>query len=356
MSTQSSNVGDALTSNLRVATFSIAAFDYLQTIPGEIRLYRRQFERGRMSLVCFLFIVVRYVSIASLVLNGIGFYSTDFDVESCRKFRLAPPVTKMIAGLASQGLIFLRTWAISRKSRVVLIFLSGLCVATLPMMVIGNVYKRGPFIKNGSCIAKQPEDAFNSAPLYYGAMSGFDLTACGVATYYLIDRNSSSIMSRFTKKVLQHGMMYAFGTTVANIIVLMGVSHVKYVEKLGAFLSVAVTMIMAQRLVLATQSIRVLPPALEPIIVTDRPPTISSGTTSFSPHDAKTGNLHEFIGKLPAVLEHDEPPTQSSLDRYPHSPISRLVFDIEQPPPHVQSYVLDTHNRPRSTSPIGRAL
>lgn len=79
------------------------------------------------------------------------------------------------------------------------------------------------------CIAKQPTNAFNSAPLYYGAMSGmslnpnlnftinkadlnddltgFDLTACGVATYYLIDRNSSSIMSKFTKKVLQHGMV-----------------------------------------------------------------------------------------------------------------------------------------------------
>lgn len=63
---------------------------------------------------------------------------------------------------------------------------------------------------------------------------------------------------------------------VANIVVLMAVCHVKYIEKLGAFLSVAVstatdlisvgnkiadafchvqmTMIMAQHLVLSTQS------------------------------------------------------------------------------------------------------
>jgi hypothetical protein len=32
------------------------------------------------------------------------------------------------------------------------------------------------------------------------------------------------------------------GMSVVNIIVLMGVSHVKYVEKLGAFLSVAVSL------------------------------------------------------------------------------------------------------------------
>lgn len=113
-----------------------------------------------------------------------------------------------------------------------------------------------------------------------------------------------------------------------------------------------VTMIMAQRLVLATQSIRVPPPALEPIIITDHPPTMSSGTTSFSPHDAKHGHLHDFIGKLPAVLEHDEPRSQSPFVRY----TSRLVFDIEQPPPNTQSYALDAHHRSRSASPVGRAL
>jgi hypothetical protein len=57
--------------------------------------------------------------------------------------------------------------------------------------------------------------------------------------------------------------MYAFGTTreyhsnqllpniylscvlVGNIIVLLGTSHVKYVEKLGAFLSVAVSLVLS---------------------------------------------------------------------------------------------------------------
>ena len=243
-----------------------------------------------MSIVCFLFIVVRYVSIVSLVLNGIGFYSNTFDIESCRKFRLAPPVTKMIAGFASQGLIFLRTWAISRKSRTVLIFLSIMCVITVPMMVIGNVYKRDPFIKKGTqkCIAKQlDETAFNSAPMYYGAMAGFDIIACAVATYYLIDRNSGSTMSKFTKKVLQHGMMYAFGTTLVNIVVLLGTSHVRYVEKLGAFFSVAVTMIMAQHLVLATQSAR----DESRSFVSSRPLNSSTNVSGSGPTTKRTGTF-----------------------------------------------------------------
>ncbi|CAE7066238.1 unnamed protein product [Rhizoctonia solani] len=345
------NIGDPLTSNLRVATFSIAAFDFIQTIPGEIKLYRRQIAQGRMSFVCFLFIVVRYVSVLSLVLNGIGFYASGFDLESCRKFRLAAPVTKMFAGLASQGLIFMRTWAISRKSRFVLVVLSTLCVITLPMMVIGNVYKRDPYVKNGSCIAKQAPGAFNSAPMYYGAMSGFDVIACGIATYYLIDRNSSAAMSKFTKKVMQHGMIYAFGTTLGNIIVLLGTSHVKYVEKLGAFLSVAVTMIMAQRLVLATQSIKVPPPALEHIAITDRVPTMSSDVTSLSPRTAKTGQLHDFAAKLAVVHERDESSPQTNSDRPP--PL-HFVIDIEQPPFHPRP--LDSRTQSHPSSPVGYAL
>ncbi|CCO29386.1 hypothetical protein RSOLAG1IB_02656 [Rhizoctonia solani AG-1 IB] len=250
-----SNVDNPLTSNLRVATFSIALFDVIQTIPGEIQLYRKQFKNGRMSLVCFLFIVVRYVSITALVLNGVGYYGTTFTYEDCVKFRLAPPVTKMIAGMACQAIILLRTWAISRKSRGVLIILGVLFVLCLPFLILGNVYRRDPYVEpgTGSCIAKQLGN-LNTAPMYYGAMSAFDVVACVIATYYLLDLDAKSTMSGFTRKVLKHGLIYTFGTTLSNIIVLMAVCHVKYIEKLGAFLSVAITMIMAQHLVLATQN------------------------------------------------------------------------------------------------------
>ncbi|CUA76897.1 hypothetical protein RSOLAG22IIIB_02376 [Rhizoctonia solani] len=249
-----SNIDDPLTSNLRIATFSIALFDVLQTIPAEIQFYNKQIKNGRMSLVCFLFIIVRYVSIVALVLNGVGFYGSHFTMEMCIDFRLVPPVTKMVAGIACQCIIFLRTWAISRKSRVVLITLGVLFVMCLPFLIIGNVYARAPYVENGSCIAKQAKNTFNTAPMYYGAMSGFDLVACAIATYYLMDLGSKGSMSGFTRKVLKHGLIYAFGTTFSNIIVLMAVCHVKYIEKLGAFLSVAITMIMAQHLVLSTQN------------------------------------------------------------------------------------------------------
>ncbi|KAF8609586.1 hypothetical protein BDV93DRAFT_540834 [Ceratobasidium sp. AG-I] len=283
MSLTTSNQGDVLAGNLRIATFSIALFDIIQTIPGEIQLYRKQIANRRMSLVCFLFIVVRYVSIAALVLNGVGFYGTMFDMDSCTHFRLAPPVTKMVAGIASQGIIFLRTWAISRKSRTVLVVLSVLFVLCLPLVILGNVYERRPFVSAGSCIAKQAPGTFNSAPLYYGAMTAFDVVACGLATYHLLDFTALT-MSRFARKLLKHGMLYAFGTTLANLLVLLAVCHVKYIEKLGAFLAVAMTMIMAQHLVLSTQNFNDSPSgnlssSREPASLA-RPPHPKSGVES----------------------------------------------------------------------------
>ncbi|ELU41866.1 hypothetical protein AG1IA_04101 [Rhizoctonia solani AG-1 IA] len=219
------------------------------------------------------------VSIAALVLNGVGYYGTTFTYEACVKFRLAPPVTKMVAGIACQAIILLRTWAISRKSRGVLIILGVLFVLGLPFLILGNVYRRDVQLISARCIAKQL-GSLNTAPMYYGAMSAFDVVACVIATYYLLDLDAKS-MSGFTRKVLKHGLVSRvctanrFSSVVSNIIVLMAVCHVKYIEKLGAFLSVAVrnaisdiqleerkltsnvqqiTMIMAQHLVLSTQN------------------------------------------------------------------------------------------------------
>jgi hypothetical protein len=102
-----------------------------------------------------------------------------------------------------------------------------------------------------------------------------------------------------------------------------------------------ITMIMAQHLVLATQSIKIPPPTLEHITVTNRMPTMSSDT-SFSPHTAKSD--HKYTANLTVVHEHNETPSQTTFERYAHSPIPHFVIDIEQYAP----------SRPRL--PVGYAL
>jgi hypothetical protein len=110
-------------------------------------------------------------------------------------------------------------------------------------------------------------------------------------------------------------------------------------------------MIMAQRLVLATQSIKVPPPALEHIAITDRMPTLSSDITSLSPRTAKTGHLRDFA-KLTVVHERDETPSQTNSDQ---TPPPHFVIEIEHPPPS-RPRLLDSRTHSYPSSPVGYAL
>ncbi|KAG8936250.1 hypothetical protein FRC02_003542 [Tulasnella sp. 418] len=253
------SLANQLNNNLRIATFSIAAFDYLQTLPGEYRLYRKQWKNGRISIVCGLFVVVRYMSILCLFMNGVGFYVHTFNEASCKKFYLVPLMTKLVAGLASNGIIFSRTYAISHNKKT-LISLSVLCVLLLPLQILGNAYKRVPVVGTGvdagNCQAKTPSGDFRSAPYYYLANVIFDAVACSIATVSLLRRSSvNGNLGFFGKKVLKHGLLYAFASTLTNFLVTLALFDVQYLRNIGAFLSVAVTMILAQHLVLATAGI-----------------------------------------------------------------------------------------------------
>ncbi|KAG8936247.1 hypothetical protein FRC03_004982 [Tulasnella sp. 419] len=249
------NTASETTANLRIATFAIATYDFLQTIPGEYRLYRKQWQNGRISIVCVLFVIVRYVSVACLILNAVGFWST-FTEEECKRFYLSPLMTKLVAGLACEGIIFSRTYAISRN-RTTLYILSGLAVLLLPMQILGNVYERHPVVGTGfelgNCTAKRFAGDFNSAPLYYLANLAFDIVACTIATVSLLRRKSVlGNFNAFTRKVLKHGLLYAFAATLTNLLVALALFELPGIKVLGAFLSVAIIQIIATRLVLAT--------------------------------------------------------------------------------------------------------
>lgn len=113
-------------------------------------------------------------------------------------------------------------------------------------------------------------------------------------------------------------------------------------------------MIMAQRLVLATQSIKIPPPALEHIAITDRAPTISSDTT-VSPRTGKSAPTHEFTAKLTVVHERDENPSQTTFERPPLSPVPHFIIDIEQPATS-HPRLPDPRQQSHPSSPVGYAI
>ncbi|KAH9027459.1 hypothetical protein EDB83DRAFT_1910910 [Lactarius deliciosus] len=70
----------AADNNLRVASLTIAAYDYLLTLPAEYRLYK---SSNRRSTGLILFVLLRYSSIMVLVISNVGFFHHNFTPKTC---------------------------------------------------------------------------------------------------------------------------------------------------------------------------------------------------------------------------------------------------------------------------------
>ncbi|KAJ6511406.1 hypothetical protein C8R47DRAFT_1094953 [Mycena vitilis] len=240
----------------RVISFSLAGGDVLQTIPGTVQLYRKQWRLRTLSPVCFFYAVARYMTIISLITNGIGFYGTTFTAASCKPFYMVPNVTAMLAGMAVQILIFIRTYAISGRSALVYWGLGVILLMGFPVQIFGIVYHRLPETKGGECKGKvfaAGEPDWNI--VYYSAHMAYDVIACATGAFYLVysaRMQGTFTMSRFIRRVLRNGLLYTLVVFLANLWVVLEFEEV-FKTGVGATLPLAIVLIAVQHLILSTQ-------------------------------------------------------------------------------------------------------
>ncbi|KAJ7218254.1 hypothetical protein B0H12DRAFT_1153266 [Mycena haematopus] len=243
-------------SMFRIISFSLAGGDVLQTMPDTYRLYRKQWVNGNLSTVCFFYACTRYLSIISLVSNGIGFFGTHFTPASCHRFYMLPNVTAMLAGMSVQVLVFIRTLAISGRSKWCFYGLGLAMLLCFPVQVFGITYHRDPFLSAGSCKGKvlhPGEPDWNI--VYYSAHMTFDLLACVTATTYvvLISRVHGAFnISKFMLRILRNGLLYTATVFVVNFWVVLEFAGV-FSTGAASTLPLAIVMIAAQHLILSTQ-------------------------------------------------------------------------------------------------------
>ncbi|KAJ6602382.1 hypothetical protein DFH09DRAFT_1124751 [Mycena vulgaris] len=237
----------------RIISFSIAGGDVLQTIPGTLAIYKKQWVRGRLSAVCFFYAIARYMSIFSLISNGLGALSRSYTLESCKRMYMFPNVTALLAGMAVQVLVYMRTYAISGRSKYVRIGLGSVLLLGFPVQIFGIVYH--PFFKAGSCKGKvlHPDEKFS----YYSAHMAFDLIACATATYYLLASSRFLGVLHFSKllrRVLRDGLLYFVVVFLVNLWVVLEFAHV-FSSGAASSLPLAVVLIAVQHLTLNTHSL-----------------------------------------------------------------------------------------------------
>ncbi|KAJ6571132.1 hypothetical protein B0H19DRAFT_1372347 [Mycena capillaripes] len=179
---------------LRVSAYAIAFFDYVQTLPAEYRLYARQKGLFKLSTACILFIMVRYLGLAAMIVGNTGFFYHGFTEESRKEFFCA--------------ILGLRTYAVSRKSPHVLKVLVVLYILATTAESISSFWKRIPSHANSCTSGNAP--GVHLASLYYVGGLIFDVVSMLISSVYLwkFSGKNRSSRSQLAKMMLHDGIMY----------------------------------------------------------------------------------------------------------------------------------------------------
>ncbi|KAG1813107.1 hypothetical protein EV424DRAFT_1557614 [Suillus variegatus] len=171
---------------LRIASISIALYDYVITLPAEWRFYRSQSSIFHLSIACILFILIRYVSIVVMLLSNYGYFATDITPEICQHYFILAPIFKVLQTMVSQAIIGVRTWNIARRNRRVGITLALLFLISVTLEWFTNMFDRIPVTDEpGNCTPGNAGKTL-SAWLYYVTAMMYDLVILTISTTHLL--------------------------------------------------------------------------------------------------------------------------------------------------------------------------
>ncbi|KAI9435537.1 hypothetical protein H4582DRAFT_2169925 [Lactarius indigo] len=244
----------AADNNLRVASLTIAAYDYLLTLPAEYRLYK---SSNRRSTGLMLFVILRYSSIMVLIISNVGFFYHGFTSKTCDHYYMVTPVFKGTGSVyATSALVTDRSdsgpnddvpsnpgysdvWyfpahSMGRLDPSIVIY-SGCWVSMVFLSIC--------------------PDSFDDRPML------FDCLTLSISTFYLIKVKAvTSGTSQLCKILLYDGIGYFVALTLtnaANIMLYRGVHHtLRYRVGPSASFEYAVTWIMSQRILIHPRSAR----------------------------------------------------------------------------------------------------
>ncbi|KAJ7764828.1 hypothetical protein B0H16DRAFT_429823 [Mycena metata] len=243
----------------RIISLSLAGGDVVQTIPRTVRFYRAQWAKGRLTTICFFYAMARYMSILSLIANAWthGAFPQSASFELCKRVYMTPVVACLLAAIAVQVLVYLRTLAISGRSRYVQFGLGSIILLGFPVQIFGIVYHRAPYFTKGSCRgavfqAGEP----NWVIIFYGANMTFDFIACATATFYIVVLSrfhQSGHLSTFFRHILRDGLLYFVAVFLVNLWLVLEFTHV-FTTGVDPVISLAVGLIAVQHLILSTHN------------------------------------------------------------------------------------------------------
>ncbi|KAH7094203.1 hypothetical protein BKA62DRAFT_42920 [Auriculariales sp. MPI-PUGE-AT-0066] len=247
----SSGLSETSAEYLRIASISVAAYEFLLTLPAEYRFYTTQSRWTRPSLACLLFVLIRYSSVLVITISNIGQFAT-FSPSACNHYFLIAPVFKVVQMIICQVILAVRTFAISKRSRIAAIVLGVAFVASTVGEAVSSIYARVPNNGTGHCTSGNLPGQ-KVAWLHYIFAMAFDLLTLTMSAWYLLGRQPCAYLSfsGVARVMLVDGLGYFTMLTAINIVnVVFYKSAPTQLQSAGASLGYCITMIGCQRILI----------------------------------------------------------------------------------------------------------
>ncbi|KAK0444602.1 uncharacterized protein EV420DRAFT_1721892 [Desarmillaria tabescens] len=254
---------------LRIGTIAICIYDYVRTIPAEYKFWKDRGPQIRPNLV--LFVLIRYISMAMVVVSNVGYFSLSFTPESCRRYYMVAVVLKglsssqvantvadiliVLQASVCQVVLGLRAYSISRRSERVKIFLIVFTLIITILEWFTNLFGRVMIQRNGNCTSGNDPTKLVNWTFYIWAMA-YDIVTLGLSTYYLIKAGGAGVssMTGLVKAMVMDGLGYIVILTITNTLnlILYRASQLD-AQAAAASLGFAFTWIMTQNILIKTR-------------------------------------------------------------------------------------------------------
>ncbi|KAF9564766.1 hypothetical protein CPC08DRAFT_630769 [Agrocybe pediades] len=189
---------------MRVTSLAVSAYDYLETQPTAWRFYKEHWQSRRLTISVVLFALLRFVSIATLIVSNIGFFYPFFTDKTCKHFYLVPPSFKVAQAMVTQAILGVRAFNLSRRSKGVgyclLVMYFVACVLQWTFTLVHRTRNMSSKslpennLTRNSCRAVNKVKALG-AYLFYAIAIVYDICTTSISIYYLLKYKLTSTNS-----------------------------------------------------------------------------------------------------------------------------------------------------------------
>ncbi|KAJ7350327.1 hypothetical protein DFH08DRAFT_861060 [Mycena albidolilacea] len=212
----------------RVASIAIAFYDYLQTLPFELRMWKSAWKSRQLT----------------------------FTAESCQRYYLIPPVLKVVQTMVSQAILASNVdlaYNLSRKwtkigYTLIFLFVLASCLEWLTTL------HRRKMLFSEDCASSSPTSLWGGW-VHYAVSTVYDFCITVICIFFLLQLKTpgGSMMARVTRMMLVDGVWYFIALAMVNFLNLAfyrAANEVQVRHISLASLGYCVTWIMSQRLLI----------------------------------------------------------------------------------------------------------